>query len=123
MIYLNGNDFYIGGSSVFALEQRNILVIKYSGTIAGITVDNNTEGITTFPNPANQSVVFRIPSFINANTLLTLYDSYGRTLLKQKMLLGTDNLIDIHTFQAGIYLFTISSPAGVIYQGKISRAE
>ncbi|MEO6040039.1 MAG: hypothetical protein ABIQ93_16620, partial [Saprospiraceae bacterium] len=50
-LLLDGNDFYLGGSSVLPGQQRDMLVIKYSGIVVGTTAPAG-QTIRAYPNPA-----------------------------------------------------------------------
>jgi len=117
LIYLKGSDFYIAGSTVEAGEQRNMLVIKYSGSPVGIAGADAADAVRVFPNPFSDALHIRSGD-LEGNPEFRLQDAMGRIIIHQKMAeeeitLRPDRMAE------GMYYYFITSGKSIISKGKL----
>lgn len=73
--------------------------------------------VSTFPNPANNSLTIQLPASITGTTVFQLFDLSGRILLEQNITgTGTVNLSSVMN---GIYRYIIRSGNSVVVKSKI----
>ncbi len=114
---LNGNDFYIGGSTVLPGHQRDLLVIKYSGMVVN-TQTPVEQSIQVYPNPATQTLTFHgLPP--NENLMMELCDATGRRLRVQHFFGGSNTQYSLTDLPTGILLYRIFSEDRLLVAGKV----
>jgi hypothetical protein len=116
-VLLKGNDFYIGGSTVQPGQQRDILVIKYSGTVVKTTTALET-AIQIYPNPAIGTLTFKgLPT--DENMIMELYDATGRRLKIQSLSGSSIFNCPLSDLPSGILLYRIFSGNNLLVAGKV----
>jgi len=116
-ILLKGNDFYIGGSTVQPGQQRDILVIKYSGTVLKTTTALET-AIQIYPNPALGTLTFKgLPT--DENMIMELYDATGRRLKIQSLSGSSIFNCPLSDLPSGMLLYRIFSGNNLLVAGKV----
>ncbi len=114
LILLNGNDFYVGGSSVEGNQMKNMMVIKYSGSLVGIQEATENGGFQIFPNPFSNTL------HVTTNqeaALFELNNCLGGKIFEKEISKG-DNFLQIPAVSAGIYFYQIRQNS-LITAGKI----
>lgn len=104
VIYLKNNDFYIGGSTKTTNEMRNMLLLKYSGTV-GISPISVEQSIAVFPNPFQDELNFIIPE-LWLNSTLEIFEMNGRIVYQGK-LSESQSAVHLSNLMAGAYLYRI----------------
>lgn len=66
-------------------------------------------GISLYPNPTQGKIT--ILSDFAENVQVMVFDASGKALLKQQILSG--EIIDLSTYEAGIYLFKVQTEKGL----------
>jgi hypothetical protein len=74
-------------------------------------------GINIYPNPANDILHIEISS--NNNCWIEIRDIYGNIVLRE--LSNGNNLLNISSFKSGVYLVTVHSDFGIIYETKVIK--
>ncbi len=121
LIYLNGADFYVAGSTFETGQQRNTLIIKYSGTVDGLSQANTKNGIVVYPNPADNFLHINLNNIQSTHTLIQVYDAIGKEIISRSLLPNADNLLDINSLESGIFHYLISNQNEIISSGKFSH--
>ena len=114
LILLNGNDFYVGGSTVEGNQMRNMMVIKYSGSPLGIQETLQNGDFQIFPNPFNNTL------HVTTNQEKALYElsnCLGEKVFEKEITSG-DNLLHLPSISSGIYFYQIRHNS-LITSGKI----
>lgn len=117
LILLNGNDFYVAGSSIEGNEMRNMMVIKYTGTVLGINEQGYNADFSIFPNPFSVNLTVKA---LNNVTGFELWNTIGEKVAEQKIVIGT-NSIQLPTVSSGIYFFRITDNNQIVAAGKICK--
>ena len=90
-----------------------------------IYTTTNTEAvlgnIRIFPNPTSGNITLEL-DVQKGDYVVELFDLLGRRKLAERIR-SQRSVIDIGTFEEGIYLYTISSNIGIIGKGKIVKTE
>lgn len=109
--YYVNHQTIIGCDSILKLNLHNNLYQSNS-------LHTTKESITIFPNPASKVVFIKnaVPS--GNNTIVTIYDLYGREILRNQINSKSYTYpIDIHDYDPGIYLLSIKND--VTFDSKI----
>ena len=119
-MYVMGNEFYIAGSTTSATEQRNGLVIKYSGSIPdGIDELSSNSFVTAFPNPAFNEITIQTNFFEEGLMLLELTDVSGRLVKTQKIVNRGQSVVNLEGIPEGIYFYQITKDQKTYGVGKL----
>jgi len=106
---VNG-ELYVAGIS-------NGIIAKITDTSLS-TDDFQQNGLSLYPNPANNSFTIRNSNLLNLNQL-TIYDSMGKRVANQKM----DNLelttVAIDNLTSGLYFVSIEDVNGGSFTSKL----
>lgn len=81
-----------------------------TGSIEVLSVDyfkSEKLSFRVYPNPTQNSITIRSLNY--ENLTITIYDIYGRLILKT-FLDNNENSVDVNMIPSGIYLMNISSP-------------
>ena len=104
LIYLNNNDFYIAGSTVNSNQMRNMLLLKYSGTV-GINFSPINQKVLIYPNPFDCQINIDIPEIL-VNSKIEILELSGRILFE-----GTaseeHSTISLGNLKTGCYIYRI----------------
>ena len=65
---------------------------------------NLTENISIYPNPANETIRLSLPSYMNENADIKIFNTLGVTVLSQHHTQGENINIDINSLPAGVYV-------------------
>lgn len=118
LIYLTNNDFYVAGSTIKTNEMRNMLLLKYSGTVHIPALEPNT-GIMVSPNPFMDEIQILISTeFMNAS--IEILDMMGRSVMKG-ILSNQQTSISIPELTIGTYMYRVTSANGVQHTGLIEK--
>ena len=115
LIFINGDDFYIAGSTVESNQMRNMMVIKYSGTV-GIEKNTSVSAFSIYPNPFNDFIVVET-SLIN-KPIFSVYNSLGQLILEQEVFKGA-NSISLSNIPPGLYCYQLNNEGITLSNGKI----
>ncbi|MEM8897787.1 MAG: T9SS type A sorting domain-containing protein [Bacteroidota bacterium] len=114
--HLVEEDFYIIGRKNKADDEGIALLFATEGVTTDISPDLSTEGITVFPNPADQQVSVTWEVALTEETELSILDMQGRNVI-QPILLSPGTLsqsIDVTSVPMGIYLISIRSSESIL---------
>jgi len=128
-----GSDFqnivhgYNGGSDVFTAKlininnhhQFNCPLLKYSNS-----GNDEFNQLHIFPNPVQQIFTAEINSESDENSLIEIVDAYGKTILKEEILIrsGVNQIpIDLKNAPSGIYIIRITDNEKVIFSSLIKQ--
>ena len=95
-----------------------------SGTIYKIidsslsNTDFEINGFSIYPNPAKESFVIKSTEAIFASKIDVL-DITGKLLISKKLNKNIENTIDTNSLSKGIYLISIETSSGAIYNTKL----
>lgn len=117
LIVVNGNDFYVAGSSVRGNEMRNMLVIKYSGSITEVK-ESAKEIATMLPNPFAD--LLQINCIADESNLI-LFNELGQTVFSQMLHRGINNM-QLSGITKGIYFYQIRKTSEIIQSGKLLKS-
>jgi len=117
LILLSGNDFYIAGSTVEGNQMRNMMVVKYSGTV-GLEDNVKANGIAIFPNPFTDNLNIKLTT--PGKSVLVLVNSFGQKVFEHTLTQGSNNLL-LPELSAGMYFYQIQNNGVGIANGKIVR--
>lgn len=116
-ILLKNNDFYLGGSTFKAGQQRDMLVIKYSGTVTATHTPADT-ALAVYPNPAGDVLHIKgLAGYEEAS--IELLDVAGRMLERQRI--SENAACDLTRLDSGLYFFHIVSNGQSILTGKFTH--
>ena len=93
--------------------------------IVGIDeIMGNTTNVKVFPNPSNDFVTFSIENGttsmdINEHPELVLYDQMGREVYRGTFQETTTQILDVHNFGMGMYLYRITENGQLIGSGEL----
>ncbi len=80
--------------------------------------DNKQISITTFPNPFNDNITFRIPLKQKTDVEISIYDLLGKQLYYKKLLNQSNSLIDFQwdgkstygqPLSKGVYMYKVQT--------------
>lgn len=114
VVYIKGNDYYIGGSSVKTNEMRNKLVLKYSGILSGIE-DTKLNVVQISPNPFDQQLEIK---GITNQTSLRIINQMGQIVFT-KELDPSSIVLKMPLLPKGLYFYQLIDMNGKIAEGKI----
>lgn len=108
-------------------EDRNGELYVIMGGVVYKMIDNSLtvndfgfQGIQLFPNPANEIVSIKNENNLMLTTLI-ITDLTGKEVLKQPLDAVEINYCSIGTLAKGVYLATIESTSGRVYQTKLIK--
>lgn len=93
------------------------ITIGTTATLSNNSVNANLKNLKIYPNPAQNQVNIESNALTNAS--LQIMDINGRVFLTQK--LDTTNSINIERFEAGVYIFKVTSNEGISTQQVIKN--
>lgn len=65
-------------------------------------------GLKLFPNPVNTNLTVQLPTTIQENQQLRIFDTFGRRVLEQTVTASTNTLeVDVTSFQNGLYYLVL----------------
>ncbi len=102
----NGEYAVIGTSSTGCVDTSNCVLIDYVEVS-----DLNELALSISPNPTDQDLKV---VFDGKQAHLSIYDAFGKIVHQSNIVSGT--LIDLSTFETGVYLFELTSEKGVFVQ-------
>jgi len=115
LIYLNGNDFYVAGSSVEGNQMRNMMVIKYSG-VATLNDEFISDLQTNiYPNPCTDKITIQ---FNDQNAVFQLLNTLGQVVMTQPLSDGK-TIVSLPQVPMGLYFYQISSEGNDTVSGKL----
>jgi hypothetical protein len=118
-IVLRNNDIFIAGSCFAPNQQRNILVLKYAGSVDGI--DENLPGESVFrfyPIPATDRLDFRSDIVLPDDASLSVSDITGKTLLQHDLNRSSEATLPLTGLAAGSYTVVLSADGKVLFRKK-----
>jgi uncharacterized delta-60 repeat protein len=116
VVYIKGNDYYVGGSSVKTNEMRNMLIVKYSGILSGLSsIDLNT--VSVGPNPFDNQLII---NGITAPTMFKIFDQLGK-LVFSTLLAPSTTQISITPLTQGLYYYQLIDKNGASSVGKLIK--
>ena len=104
MFKIKGTSAY--GNSIY-LDNINI-----NGSITSVSEVNLIEGVTLFPNPAQNNATVTVNIAENSVAVVKVYDMTGRTLqvINANMLVGSNKInLDTEAYNDGVYFVEIAS--------------
>ncbi|MEM7509819.1 MAG: T9SS type A sorting domain-containing protein, partial [Bacteroidota bacterium] len=114
--HLVEEDFYIIGKKNKADDEGIALLFATEGVTTDISPELSAEGITVFPNPADQQLSVSWEKALAEKTELGIVDIQGRNVI-QPILLSPGTLsqsIDVTSLPGGIYLISIRSSESIL---------
>lgn len=114
--YLVEEDFYIIGKKNKADDEGIALLFATGGVTTDISPELSAEGITIFPNPADQRVSVSLDNALSREAELSILDMQGRNVI-QPILLSPGTLsqsIDVTALPEGIYLISIRTSESIL---------
>ncbi len=100
-IQLTSDGFIIGGYTSTTATMRDVMVIKYTGTVAGIREEQGTAG-AVYPSPFNEHLIVSAAT----NGRIELCDATGRLVLQQRTVAG-QNTIQTAALADGLYTYKL----------------
>ncbi|MFN4234701.1 MAG: T9SS type A sorting domain-containing protein [Bacteroidia bacterium] len=79
----------------------------------------NIQFIKIYPNPANSKLFIELPSALNTNVVVQIYNQIGQEVYKTTFASDNISSIDVSKWQNGIYLLHISNSEEIIFLEKI----
>ncbi len=106
--YFKGPNLTLGGIPIS--NNGNNTYDAFLGGIsasAGIATENHLDGISVYPNPANETITIATPT-AKVNSEYFISDAVGKIVLTGKTT-GEKTLVDLHSLSPGIYFLKTSS--------------
>ncbi len=67
-----------------------------------------TSNLTLFPNPVSTNLTVQLPTTIQENQQLRIFDTFGRTVLEKRVTSSANTLeVDVASFQNGLYYLVL----------------
>lgn len=120
LIKVNGNDIYVAGSSWVNGQQRDMLIIKYSGFL-GIDNPTNNNLVKVGPNPFTDVLYFQFDKLQLENLNFELYDVTGRLITQQQINLNRSIKFNSSQIADELYTYRITQNNLVIKTGLIEH--
>lgn len=119
-VYLAGNFQRSGivfGSDTLILSQQGFFLDKLDTPVVptGIAPIHSPAGITVYPNPSTGTFYF---DGITSGATIGIYNMLGQTIMSPLLHDGI-TMIDLSTFNKGIYFYSIFNHGNVVQKGKI----
>lgn len=108
--------FDIDSGNNFDATWQNFCDLGTGSCIVGI-IDALEAGIKVYPSPADEFVIFET-DFPTNQIEIMLYDTHGRRIMTQILLLPSNNQIDIRGLSVGVYFYQLHIEKK-IFSGKI----
>jgi len=90
------------------IEQPSLYLVKFKlGNATGNLINNHTDPISLYPNPANSHLNIKIEDQSNTFTL-DIYNIEGKCMIRKALVSGINSL-DIRLLPKGIYLVQVES--------------
>lgn len=118
LIYLKATDFYVAGNTFVTGEQRNALLIKYSGTVTGVAELNSGNGLLLYPNPAAEILNVDLQHKKIEHPQLLISDAEGRTVLCLELNPKSVNHVNVSSLKEGLYIYHVTGDHEAAYYGK-----
>lgn len=116
-ILLKGNDVYIAGNTEQPGQQRDLLLLKYSGTLVEVTTPE-TSTLEVYPNPARELLTIKgLP--VTEPVYLEILDARGCLLLERQTEGALAVECQISNFPEGILFYRIFTVNRLLGAGKI----
>ena len=96
----NGTTDDDGFISRFNITQYNIVGVS--------EITNNTNGLSVYPNPANQSFNIKLETELNEKTTITVYNSIGQ-LVHTESMINNLKTINCALWSTGLYIVSVKS--------------
>ncbi len=119
-LYLDGSDFYVAGSSNQGLQQRDMLVIKYSGMLVGAIAPSDRAYVRVYPNPFFRELRVELPEIPAAGAVFTLFDALGRIVF-QENLQAAQQHFTLPDLPPGLCYYRITADQQTLAAGKLSH--
>ena len=95
-------------------------IVASFDNISNVSNNNNEYQLTLYPNPANSTITIKLPNATSfENSFIEIYNILGQRIATIPIL-ETKSIIDVSTFQAGIYSYRLISNNTYKYVGKLS---
>jgi hypothetical protein len=69
--------------------------------------------VLLFPNPVDDELTLKLDAGFSANTYLTLYNSLGKTIMKET-LQGNEHILNLNALPGGVYVIGLTGDRGII---------
>jgi hypothetical protein len=112
-IRITSTGFVVGGYTATAASMRDVLVIRYSGSIVGVPETAATD-FAAFPSPFTTGFTVRT----ERPGQLELCDAAGRSVLRTRLPLGS-TLIPAEQLPAGAYIYRFRASDGSVLNGRL----
>lgn len=115
LILLNGNDFYVAGSTIEGNQMRNMLVIKYSGIVTSKDETAVNNSFRIYPNPCSDKITILTESVFGK---MELSNCLGQIVFIDDVSLGK-SVITLPKLPQGVYFYRIISESDEVLTGKL----
>lgn len=88
--------------------------------VTGIDLHDITLDWKVFPNPTNSILFLKVSEAFQQKLEYTLYNSNGK-LVESAGITGTETQIEMHRFERGAYILTVSSDSRNLKQFKVIK--
>ena len=110
----------VGNGDYFIARKNQASGISYKKQPTSLPGQpSNSTTFELFPNPSSGSIFIGIPSDLNADCELTIYDMLGNEVFNATGLKAGYNEYDISTLNAGSYIYQLKSRSGENFQNGI----
>ena len=90
----------------------------YDPTIGATMLDNNSQSLEVYPNPAQNQIFFELPEH-HQQAEIQIFDIYGKEIVKLKVYpQQTQVLWELEDINAGVYFYH-AELSGEVYRGKL----
>jgi len=106
-MFLQGNNLYVAGTSVGANNnQKDMVMLLFTGFQVGIPASEISSGVSVFPNPCSSSTEIHFNT-TSSNRIISLVDVNGKVVLTEN---ANEEVIRLETsaLAKGIYYGMIS---------------
>ena len=94
------------------------IVSNCDSIVNTVKEEYNANYIQVFPNPANNSITFNTDIYQDFN--VTIFNAIGQAIL-QKHLTSSNNILNIQSFQLGMYYYQLINDKGKVISGKFVK--
>lgn len=96
-------------------------IVQNVSNCTGINDITNADGISIYPNPANEDVNIAIPAYLAAeSTIVEVSDALGKLVMKETLSHDV-NTFKINKLEDGVYFFKVISNNQTIKVGKVVK--
>ena len=92
-----------------------------ANTLGNSQIQNNSELIKVYPNPANNSLYINLALDSEANIKLQILSIEGRLVFDKNINSNSFNNIDISKIEKGVYFIKIVNNGNVLYKDKLIK--